>query len=1501
MRKLCAAVALALLAGVSFGATCTYNGAWDTAPTGEADEIVIQSGELTWGTSLPAKVASWSQTGGTVTFDTGLEAFEVTGSVSLLGGTWTHTANPSCVKTSEAWTSGRGTKQLIVSCGGDFVLGEDAQIDVSAKGFTYGEGPGKSSQGASHGGAGVIQSSTYYSTRHISWCYGSVKKPCTLGSGGSSSSYGTVGGGAVRLTVVGSLTLNGTIHADSGTKQSNGTANQYYSGSGGSVWLSASEIVGAGAISVKGGGVTSDGGGGAGRVALYVTGDNKDFTTYTGDVDFSCTAKSLAPFPGTLYRETKADAGKGELWVKGYNATASRIPFYTTDEYKYGTGVCDTDAPVVVKRIRLTGHAQLLVQEGATLVADEIVSENDGTTFKNRIALVGGSLQLPDGYEIKDCIVAILHANSRLLYASEGETVRIGAGADLRLDVPYAVEKDLAIAADGMVSHDTSGTDFSLDLTVPGDCSVAAGGILGANGRGYEKDVGPGHSTTGSSGASHGGRGSGGNDKGDAAPGGNGPCYGSIRKPSTAGSGGKWDGATGGGRVYLSVAGTLDVKGAVSSDAATCGHYSGAGGSVWIKTAKLTGDDGGVISANGGKVTSGQWQAVGGGGRVAVYISGQNNDFTEFAGTISAYGGSKSGYVYGGAGTVYLETAADGETGGRLIVDNGPKAQYKSFECRIAADVTDTEVGSVEIGANTHFKILEGRSLAFSKDWTNEGIFTAEAGSTVVRTANAGTSVLSGTNSFCNFSCVAPGGTLAFDPEGSSFTILSGGSLTLKGEAGNRLKLKSKTDGTAWSMTVDANATTKIEEVTVTDSDASSGALVVANNGTGDANTTNWNFVNVSTGETIFWTGTKSAVWSDPENWDRVRPPAATDYIVITNGCAFSPELGASVTAQALTVGPGAELRLCGNDVTVDTITNLGTVVAGAYERVTVNGDVVMTGSFRPARSTFVQTAGGAFSADGTTFYNVTLTRNGGTLGVTGGFSANRLAVTATEASTVSFEPGRTVSAEEVVLDGLGDGVALLTLTSAEAGAKWGIKAADYASAKGVVVSDSDARGGVTFRTPSPSQDMQGNENWAFGVSTFAWTGAEDAEFTNANNWAGGVAPGADDLVEIVSAATIAMSEPWTVGELRLGGGEEAVTFTGSAALTVKNALEVGANATVTLDAPSAVGGALVIRSGGVVRHSKNASDETYRINLTVGGDITVDEGGVIDAKGCGYGNSRGPGAKVSTWGPSHGGVGGYENLSGHCAPCYGSVFCPTSLGSGGWSAGGGAVRLFAGGTVEVNGRVDVEGADISDHYSGAGGSVWISARKLLGTGTVSANGGFSSSPDSGGGGRIAVYLSQADGWSDELKVTAYGGRTKVSVGSSSPNAAAGTIYVQGQGVEDRCGTIIVRDDNGGSASETVLTDIPARSDGEAASDFKNVTLDVDEGGRVQIFESMTVQELELGSKGRIYLNGKELTIRSLKHRKRNSAKGYDYTGTVSTGAGGAIRFLPRGLMLIVR
>jgi hypothetical protein len=181
---------------------------------------------MTWDLNIP--VGAWVQTGyaGTVTIATrypGQGAFTnlaVTGSVTLLSGTWTHPVNTGVALEVD---------RLSVSVDGQFILGSNASINVTGRGYAAGRGPGAGNSlqrsaigvGASHGGRGA------YSAASGASCYGSITEPIDLGSGAAGA-----GGGAVKLHVAGPAEIHGSIlaYGTMPSAQNPGSA-------GGSIWL----------------------------------------------------------------------------------------------------------------------------------------------------------------------------------------------------------------------------------------------------------------------------------------------------------------------------------------------------------------------------------------------------------------------------------------------------------------------------------------------------------------------------------------------------------------------------------------------------------------------------------------------------------------------------------------------------------------------------------------------------------------------------------------------------------------------------------------------------------------------------------------------------------------------------------------------------------------------------------------------------------------------------------------------------------------------------------------------------------------------------------------------------------------------------------------------------------------------------------------------------------------------------------------------------------------
>lgn len=173
-----------------------------------------------------------------------------------------------------------------------------------------------------------------------------------------------------------------------------------------------------------------------------------------------------------------------------------------------------------------------------------------------------------------------------------------------------------------------------------------------------------------------------------------------------------------------------------------------------------------------------------------------------------------------------------------------------------------------------------------------------------------------------------------------------------------------------------------------------------------------------------------------------------------------------------------------------------------------------------------------------------------------------------------------------------------------------------------------------------------------------------------------------------------------------------------------------------------------------------------------VADEVRIDEGGAVDVTGAGHGMKQGPGAGASTntyaGGGGYGGAGGRGDAEGALGGAtYGLEYRPTELGSGGGidldqygptgGTGGGAVRLSVRGSLVMNGILRSSGTQAGGG-GGSGGSIWVMARELTGTGSIEARGGdgwFGSG--GGGGGRIAVYCRESSAFPPD-RITAPGG-----------------------------------------------------------------------------------------------------------------------------------------------
>ncbi|HZR16863.1 MAG TPA: hypothetical protein VFE51_06005 [Verrucomicrobiae bacterium] len=255
---------------------------------------------------------------------------------------------------------------------------------------------------------------------------------------------------------------------------------------------------------------------------------------------------------------------------------------------------------------------------------------------------------------------------------SEQSLLTLQAGALVSIPGPQSLGALLVRSnASLIVSNDVSSMQT---LTISGDATIEAGGVITADGMGFPANQGRGAGLNSQSLVRVGGGGGYGGNGGNAgalnAWGGSG--YGSFTSPTDSGSGGGsylpvGPGSAGGGPIHLSVAGTLIVNGKISANGnagAADGSGGGSGGSIWINAKMLAGA--GTISANGGDGNGSGLYAGGGGGGGRIAADALNL----FLGKISAQGGN--GYIRGGAGTVYLSSGPDIQPRQQqLVIDNG--------------------------------------------------------------------------------------------------------------------------------------------------------------------------------------------------------------------------------------------------------------------------------------------------------------------------------------------------------------------------------------------------------------------------------------------------------------------------------------------------------------------------------------------------------------------------------------------------------------------------------------------------------------------------------------------------------------------------------------------------------------------------------------------------------------------------------------------------------------
>lgn len=284
------------------------------------------------------------------------------------------------------------------------------------------------------------------------------------------------------------------------------------------------------------------------------------------------------------------------------------------------------------------------------------------------------------------------------------------------------------------------------------------------------------------------------------------------------------------------------------------------------------------------------------------------------------------------------------------------------------------------------------------------------------------------------------------------------------------------------------------------------------------------------------------------------------------------------------------------------------------------------------------------------------------------------------------------------------------------------------------------------------------------------WIAGEDGFASEPTNWSMGRAPIASDKVLFDGDFSLANCE-WDSAEVvTVASWTQKENYSGTVTIDTVFPEKGGFTSLNVNGDMSILGGTLTHQT-----HTANAKEDTYRLRVNVGGDLTVGAAAKITATGKGgYGGHSLSG--VSAHGGSYNGN-----------PSYGSLTEPFNVGAGAsadatYSArGGGAIWMEVSGTAFVNGPIEANGIEAWGQwngYAGAGGSVYIKASSIEGSGKISANCNNlsqGSNNDTGAGGRVSILLtdSEPENYSLDL-VTAYGGKS-----SYAKVGGVGTVLVR--------------------------------------------------------------------------------------------------------------------------
>jgi hypothetical protein len=1322
----------------------------------------------------------------------------------LSGGVLTHSAAPSAVIATNLGSPVYAGLYLMVTNNVEVEIG--GAIDASGRGYGAGLGLGAGAtqltnypysyyagSGGGHGGFGGASSSQALGGN----CYGSTLAPTNSGSGGGAGSgSGGAGGGVIALTVGGVLRVDGRLGADGGM----GTNPHSGGGSGGSVFLAAQTISGAGSISAQGGaGEPYDGGGGGGgQIAIYwnLAGAPPGSNVFTGTIS--------------------AQGGSG--------ATAG------------GAGTIYTSGGTV------NPPAQLL-------------ADNGGQGGTNTLLSVSGpfDLTISGGAVVQPSIAVTLNhffvrSNSWFTWApTQSQTVTVTLDA--------AVDAGGGISADGKGSGPGLGTGAGRSLLATNVYTGGGGGYGGVGApSAYGAGGGIGYGTIDQPNSLGSG---GGNGNPQGAPGGAGGGFvrlivnGALTlngRLSADGLPGKGPGSGGGsgGSVWVT-ASTIAGAGTVSANGGG-GELSlggGAGGgrvAIYYATNQFTGSvaaHGGLGATNGGAGTI-YWQ---GPSNTAAQVIVDNGGAPGASNTLVlvpsiGYNLTVSGLAAAAQSSgVILGNLFIGSNSWFTMSGGEPSSSYPYL-------LQVTNNATIEAGGGIKFDGVgdaggTGPGLGRTTELLGGGggyggyggasVSNSALGGVTYGSASAPTSVGSGGGAGSGSQPYNVGGTGggAFELIVSNSLVLNG-TISANGTAGIGQNSGGGSGGSVWITTG------SISGLGTVSANGGSGDLPYGGGGGGGRIAVSC-WVNEFTGSFAARGGAGANYGGAGTIFLQTQPLSGGpphSLLTIDNGGwnGTNTPVPALTGTYDLTVTGGAQAVMGGQTTAVP----LGTLL------ITSNSWLICTNLTQTVLSVSndatVQAGGGilldgfGYGGGAGTGAGRTATTNGVPAGSGGGYGgmggpisgapggASYGSIAAPE--NAGSGGGNTTGTSPYNLGGSGGGAFSMTVggtlaldgrISANGGAAVGVASGGGAGGS-LWVRTGKLTGRGSFLANGGAGDLPyggggGGGRIAIQYNTAQTTNPFTGNFS-AHGGLGAVAGG---------AGTIYIAPYSTAAQLIVdNGGSASVTNTflsgvQSSDLTVSGGAIAALTSTVSLHSLLVASNSWLVFNG-LYGSQVSTATLTVTSNATVqaGGGITVDGAGSLGGQGTGAGHTISSPQGLSGSGGGYGGVGGASLFGASGGISYGYVTTPNAAGSGGGNgvgngagggAGGGALILTVNGTLALDGRLSADGfSGAAGSGGGSGGSLYVTAGILTGAGTISSSGGVGDPPygGGGGGGRIAVYYG----------TNQFSGALSAFGGTGAMTGGAGTIYLaQNSGVQTMPQLLV---DNGGQRGTNTPLSIPS-------------------------------------------------------------------------------------------